>query len=142
MNMGAAPSGNKTVIKSDEFISPDMVSPTQLEEAYQVYKAAAIEQRFKTDIGNNFSIRLQKEMAEDESEHNRAAFDARGPLEDLQKAVLNLADRIENISQEPSETFQKSAGNASVTIPETTEMAAMSWDDVHRLAHSALRSDE
>ena len=140
MNMGSGPSGNKTVIKTDEFISPEMVSQSQIEEAYQVYKAAALEQRFKSDLGNEFSFRLNKELETDRNHHARSSFDARGPLEDLQKAVLNLAGRIEDIGT-PGEDFQKSVGSNSVTIPETTEMANLSWDDVHRLAHSALRSD-
>ena len=141
MNMGAGPSGNKTVIKTDEFIHPDMVSSAQVEEAYQVYKAAALEQQFKSDLGNNFSMRLQKEIQYNDNETERSSFDARGPLVDLQKAVLALGDRIEDLSTESGESFQKSEGSASVNIPETTEMANMSWDDVHRLAHSALRSD-
>jgi len=141
MNMGAAPSGNKTVIKTDEFISRDMVTQSQIEEAYSVYKAAALEQQFKTDLGNEFSMRLQKEISAEANEAKRSTFDARAPLEDLQKAVLALSDRIENISTEPSETFAKSASSSTVTIPETTEMAALSWDDVHRLAHSALRGE-
>jgi len=141
MNMGAGPSGNKTVIKTDEFISRDMVTQSQIEEAYSVYKAAALEQQFKTDLGNEFSMRLQKEINAEENETKRSTFDARAPLEDLQKAVLALSDRIENISTEPSETFAKSASSSTVTIPETTEMAALSWDDVHRLAHSALRGE-
>tara|TARA_Y100001951_G_scaffold43765_1_gene34684 strand:+ start:258 stop:1673 length:1416 start_codon:yes stop_codon:yes gene_type:complete len=141
MNMGAGPSGNKTVIKTDEFISPEMVTTAQIEEAYEVYKAAALEQQFKTDLGNEFSMRLQKEVRAKDNESNRAGFDARGPLVDLQKAVLALGDRIENLASEPGEDFQKS-DSAGVTIPETTELAQMSWDDVHRLAFSALRSDE
>tara|TARA_R100000008_G_scaffold1250_2_gene1055 strand:+ start:4590 stop:5981 length:1392 start_codon:yes stop_codon:yes gene_type:complete len=141
MNMGAAPSGNKTVIKTDEFINRDMVTQSQIEEAYEVYKAAALEQQFKTDLGNEFSLRLQKEIAAESDETNRSAFDARGPLEDLQKAVLALSDRIENITTESSETIVKSADISTVDIPETTEMAALSWDDVHRLASSALRGD-
>ena len=141
MDMGAAPSGNKTVIKADEYISPASVSPSQIEEAYQVYKAAAMEQRFKSDLGNEFSMRLQKEINEVESESARSRFDARGPLEDLQKAVLNLADRIEDISV-PGEDFQKAeTARATVVIPDTAEMANISWDDVHRLAARTLGGD-
>jgi|TARA_R110000824_G_scaffold101736_4_gene241634 HK97 family phage prohead protease len=144
MDMGAGPSGNKTVIKADEYISSESVSSSQIEEAYQVYKAAAIEQRFKTDLGNEFSMRLQKEISEVEHEQARSGFDARGPLHDLQKAVLNLADRIENVSSVPGVDFQKSATSAgeTIVIPETTEMAAMSWDDVHRLAGRAMSGGE
>ena len=140
MNFGSGPSGNKNVIKGGEYISADSVTSSQVEEAYQVYKAAAIEQRFKSDLGNEFSFRLNKELETDRNHHARSSFDARGPLEDLQKAVVNLAGRSEDIGT-PGEDFQKSVGSNSVTIPETTEMANLSCDDVHRLAHSALRSD-
>ena len=144
MNFGSGPSGNKNVIKGDEdYISADSVTGAQVEEAYQVYKAAAIEQRFKSDLGNEFAMRLQKEINAEEHIRAKGEFDARGPLEDLQKAVLSLADRIEDVSTTPGEDFQKSADQApAVTIPGTTELAQMSWDDVHRLAYSALRSDE
>ena len=118
-----------------------MVSSAQVEEAYQVYKAAALEQQFKADLGNDFSMRLQKEIQNSKNENARSSFDARGPLEDLQKAVLALSERIQDVSTTPGEDFQKSADASTVTIPETTEMAALSWDDVHRLAHTALRGD-
>jgi len=142
MNFGAAPSGNKNVIKADDYIDPTSVSPSQIEEAYQVYKAAALEQRFKTDLGNEFSIRLQKELESAENEQARDEFDARGPLADLQKAVLGLSERIENLPAVTGETIAKSASVDMMTVPETQEMAEMSWDDVHRLAGKALQGGE
>ena len=139
MNMGAAPSGNKNVIKADDYISPEAVSPSQIEEAYQVYKAAALEQKFKTELGNEFSMRLQKEINSEETEKARTEFDARGPLADLQKAVIALGERIENISTSEGEDIQKSATVPMMTVPETKDMAEMSWDDVHRMAGKALQ---
>ena len=139
MNMGAAPGGNKNVIKADDYISPEAVSPSQIEEAYQVYKAAALEQKFKTELGNEFSMRLQKEINSEETEKARTEFDARGPLADLQKAVIALGERIENISTSEGEDIQKSATVPMMTVPETKDMAEMSWDDVHRMAGKALQ---
>jgi len=139
MNFGSAPSGNKNVIKAEDYISPESVSSSQIEEAYQVYKAAALEQKFKTELGNEFSIRLTKEINSDESEKARAEFDARGPLVDLQKAVIALGERIENISISEGEDIQKSASVPMMTVPETKDMAEMSWDDVHRMAGKALQ---
>jgi len=141
-NFGAAPSGNKNVIKADDYIDASSVSPSQIEEAYQVYKAAALEQRFKTDLGNEFSMRLTKELEEAESAQAKDEFDARGPLADLQKAVLSLSERIENIPATAGETFAKSESPAMMSIPETQEMAEMSWDDVHRLAGKALQGGD
>ena len=139
MNFGSAPSGNKNVIKADEYIDRADVSPAQIEEAYQVYKAAALEQQFKTDLGNEFSMRFQKELSAEADAAAKSDFDARGPLEDLQKAVLALSDRISNVSAEGGETIAKSEAAPAVQIPETETMAQMSWDDVHRLADKALQ---
>jgi uncharacterized coiled-coil protein SlyX len=142
MNFGSAPSGNKNVIKADDYIDPTAVSPSQIEEAYQVYKAAALEQRFKTDLGTEFSMRFQKELDSAENEQARDTFDARGPLADLQKAVLSLADRFDNMPAMTGETIAKSASVDMMPIPETKEMAEMSWDDVHRLAGKALQGGD
>ena len=139
MNFGSGPSGNKNVIKAEDYISPESVSSSQIEEAYQVYKAAALEQKFKTELGNEFSIRLTKEINSNETEKARAEFDARGPLVDLQKAVIALGERMENISISEGEDIQKSASVPMMTVPETKDMAEMSWDDVHRMAGKALQ---
>ena len=141
MNFGPGATGNKVVIKADDYISPESVTTTQLEEAYQVYKAAALEQQFKTDIGNEFSMRFQKELEDVRNEEAKASFDARGPLADLQKAVITLSERIENISVGGGETITKSASVDMMTVPETKELAEMSWDDVHRMADKALGGD-
>jgi HK97 family phage prohead protease len=142
MNFGSAPSGNKNVIKADEYIDPAAVSPSQIEEAYQVYKAAALEQRFKTDLGTEFSMRLNKELESAQNEQARDTFDARGPLSDLQKAVLALSERIESAPAMTGETIAKSASVDMMPVPETKEMAEMSWDDVHRLAGKALQGGD
>jgi len=141
-NFGAAPTGNKNVIKADDYIDATSVSPSQIEEAYQVYKAAALEQRFKTDLGNEFSMRLTKELEEAETAQAKDEFDARGPLADLQKAVLSLSERIESIPATAGETFAKSESSAMMSTPETQEMAETSWDDVHRLAGKALQGGD
>jgi len=142
MNFGSGPSGNKNVIKGGDYIAAGDVSQAQIEEAYQVYKAAALEQQFKTDLGNDFSIRFQKEIASKDNAQAKAAFDARGPLEDLQKAVLALGARITNISTESGETINKAATVDMMSVPETRELAEMSWDDVHRMAGKALQGGD
>ena len=142
-NFGAGGKGNQTVIKTDDFINMESLSPSQIEEAYGVYKAAAKEQHLKTDLGNYFETRLQKEISEESDEKARQEYDSREPLADLQKAVLALGDRIDNITSGESETFQKSAqASINVPVPDTSELATMTWDDVHRLAGRALRGGD
>jgi HK97 family phage prohead protease len=142
MNFGSAPSGNKNVIKADDYINETDVDPAQVEEAYQVYKAAAMEQQFKTDLGNQFSMRFQKEMAHEAETAAKTSYDARDPIADLQKAVLAMSERIDNVGT-TGETIHKSeVGVPPMSIPETTEMAQMSWDDVHRLAGKVLQGGD
>ena len=136
-NFGSAPTGNKNVIKSD-YLNAANVSPAEIESAYEVYKAAAQEQQFKADLNNHFTERFLKEQKTEADAVAKADFDARGPMVELQKAVLALNERIDNVSS-GSSTIAKSASLATVTIPETADLANMSWDDVHRLADKALK---
>ncbi|MAA64940.1 MAG: hypothetical protein CL581_09220 [Alteromonadaceae bacterium] len=139
-NFGSAPTGNKNVIKSD-YLNAANVSQSEIESAYEVFKAAATEQQFKADLNSHFTERFLKEQKAEENEIAKSNFDARAPMVELQKAVLALNDRIDNVSS-GSSTIAKSAATASVTIPDTAELANMSWDDVHRLAGKALNGGE
>tara|TARA_R100001509_G_scaffold162180_1_gene133160 strand:+ start:10971 stop:12464 length:1494 start_codon:yes stop_codon:yes gene_type:complete len=135
-NFGSAPTGNKNVIKGD-YLNSQNVSPSEIEAAYEVYKAAAMEQQFKADLNNNFTQRFLKEQKAEADAIAKQEFDARAPMVELQKAVLALNERIDNVSS-GSSMIAKSANSATVTIPETADLANMSWDDVHRLADKAL----
>ena len=141
MDFGPGGSGNKNVIKSG-YVTADTVSAAQVEEAYAVYKAAAQEQSFKANLGDYFSDRFAKESTAERNEKARQSFDARAPLAQIEKAVLALSDRIDNLSSSAGETFQKSVKTPTVSIPETGELASMSWDEVHSLAGRALRGGE
>ena len=78
------------------------------------------------------------------AKHNheeKAAYDARTDVGSLQKAVLELASRIDNITTgEGSIELRKSA--PSVEIPTTEALADISWADVHSLANKALTGGE
>lgn len=141
MDFGAAPKGNTNVIKAAEYLNSENVSQSDIEAAYEVYKAAATEQQFKGSLGNYFAERLAAEQTIAKNEKAKAEFDARRPLLELQKAVVALDQRISNVSSTAGETIAKSANSTSIRVPDTTEMANMSWDDVHRLADKALRGE-
>ena len=140
-NFGSAPTGNKNVIKSD-YLNANNVSPSEIEAAYEVFKAAATEQQFKSDLNSHFTDRFVKEQKAEADAVAKADFDARGPMVELQKAVLALNERIDNVSSAGGSMIAKSASTANVTIPDTAELANMSWDDVHRLAGKALNGGE
>ena len=64
----------------------------------------------------------------------------RAPIADIEKAVTGLAERIDRLTASGGVTINKAA-IPSVEVPETTELANMSWDDVHRLAGKAVRGN-
>jgi HK97 family phage prohead protease len=140
MDFGSAPRGNTNVIKQD-YLAPNNVTQSDIESAYEVYKAASTEQQFKGSLGDYFADRLKAEQTIAKNEKARTKFDSRKPLLELQKAVVALDRRISNVATTSGETISKSASSSSITIPDTMEMANMSWDDVHRLADKALKGE-
>ena len=138
-------SRGKGVKKSrGNFLSPDQVSASDVEAAYDVYKAAALEQEFKGALEGNFSARYAHERTDEVSKAEAQAFDARGPLHEIQKSIAALTERIENIGT-PAQTgndIQKSDESLPVfEVPSSEDLAEMSWSEVHNLANRAFRSD-
>jgi HK97 family phage prohead protease len=120
------------------YLNEGNVSQSDIENAYEVYKAASLEQNFRNNLEANFSQRLAKELAIEKQEAERNTFDARGPLEEVLKSIGNLSERIDNLSTE-SHTIAKSVSSANVEIPSTQDLGNMSWDEVHNLANTTLR---
>jgi HK97 family phage prohead protease len=119
------------------YLHPDSVSASDLEAAYEVYKAAALEEQFKGNLGAVFADRLQKEMTAEANAKAAASFDARTPLANIEKALSDLSERIDNISKSaPAEGTELRKSISTVEVPSTTDLANMDWDEVHRLAGS------
>lgn len=119
------------------YLHPDSVSSSDLEAAYEVYKAAALEEQFKGNLGAVFADRLQKEMTAEANAKAAASFDARTPLANIEKALSDLSERIDNISKSaPAEGTELRKSISTVEVPSTTDLANMDWDEVHRLAGS------
>ena len=118
------------------YLHPDSVSASDLEAAYEVYKAAALEEQFKGNLGAVFADRLQKEMTAEANAKAAASFDARTPLANIEKALSDLSERIDNISKSAPEQGEIRKSVSTVEVPSTQDLANMNWDDVHRLAGS------
>jgi len=125
---------------SKGYLAPADVSASDLEAAYAVYKAAAIEEQFKGNLGTVFADRLAKEMNAEAEARAAASFDARTPLANIEKALTDLSARIDNIGSTAAEapTFRKSV--TAVEVPSTEDLANMDWDEVHRLAGSVFEA--
>jgi len=138
--IGKLNSGSKADVAKG-YLSPEDLSPADLEQAYAAYKAASIEKQLKGTLSDVFADRLAKEQRSEAESRQAQAFDARAPLASIEKAVAALSDRIDNLaSGATGTTIQKSAPVSNVEIPSTMDMANMSWDDVHRLAGSVFHN--
>ena len=56
---------------------------SDIEAAYEVYKAAALEQEFRTAREHEFTNRYGSERTEEISKAEAASFDARSPLDEI-----------------------------------------------------------
>lgn len=149
MDFGSGGSGNKFAIRAsadtpptgNKYVIKENTSPAELEKAYEVYKQARSEQEFKGELGHQFNNRYEQESVAKSNEAERQSFDSRQPLEQIQKAVAALSERIDNLSSNSGETITKSASQKLARVPSSTELAEMSWDDVHRLANKAIQGE-
>ena len=123
---------------SKEYINPSNVSSTDIEAAYEVYKAAALEQQFRGSLEGEFSSRFAKEQQIAKSNAEKAQFDARQPISEVMKALEGLTERIDNLTTEGT-TIAKADTSTNVNIPSTQDLNNMSWDEVHSLANSVYR---
>lgn len=137
----AATTGSGGSVKKSDFINPATLSDSDIESAYEVYKAAALEEEFRGSLESNFANRYASERSAEIAKAEAAAFDARSPLEEIQKSIAALGERIDAIGSpaESGETITKSESTApAVTVPSTEDLANMSWDEVHNLASKAF----
>ena len=134
--------GSGKVSKSD-FINPANLTNGDVEAAYEVYKAAALEQEFRGSLEDNFAARYSHERETEIAKAEAAAFDARSPLADIQKSIAALGERIDAIGTpaEVGEAITKSDEIAAVVVPSTEDLAKMSWDEVHHLASKAFNPE-
>ena len=130
------PSASPKKVTKSAYLAPSDVSDADIEAAYEVYKAAALEQEFRGSLESEFTARYTNERAAEIAKAEAAAFDARSPLAEIQKSIAALGERIDAIGTpaEVGETLNKSAAAPAVDIPSTEDMAKMSWDEVHQLA--------
>jgi HK97 family phage prohead protease len=137
---GKTPSGALGPAKlSKGYLNHGNVSDSDIEAAYEVYKAAAQEQHFRNDLEGHFANRFNQEVEIAKAAQEKAAFDAREPLSQIMKTLETLNERIDNIGT-GGVAIQKSAGS-NIEVPSTQDLANMGWDEVHALASRTMRGE-
>lgn len=138
---GAGGKGKSSKVAKADYLNPENVSASDVEAAYEVYKAAMLEAELKKSLEGEFASRYEQERSAEIAKAAALEFDARGPLDEIQKSIASLAERVEALSTpaEAGETIAKSESVPSVDVPSTADLASMSWDEVHNLANKAFR---
>ena len=134
---GGKPSANalsRAGLKKSDYLTASDVEASDIEAAYEVYKAAALEQEFRGSLEGHFANRFATERNEEVAKAEAAAFDSRGPLAEIEKSLAAMAEKIDTIGTpvESGATLQKSVD--VMAVPSTADLAQMSWDEVHALA--------
>jgi len=132
--------GGSKVAKGD-FLTAASVDQSQLEAAYEVYKAARAEQSYKGNLEKHFEDRFQSETHAEIQKAAAADFDARGPLGEVMKALGALNERIDNFSTTGAGTPIAKSVSSDIAVPSTQDLASMSWEEVHQLAGSVFRDE-
>lgn len=127
-------------VEKSDFINASQVDSHRLEEAYGVFKAAKEEEEFRKSLETNFEGRYAQEKQAEIAKAQAAEFDARGPLDEVMKALGALNERIDNLSSGAGETIAKSAA-PTVEVPSTQDLANMTWEEVHQLAGGLYRGE-
>lgn len=116
-------------------------SEADIEAAYEVYKAAALEQAFRGDLESKFASRFATEMEVAKAEVERNQFDARAPIAEVLKSIESLSERIDNLGSGVAVGTPIAKSASTVELPSTGDLGSMSWDEVHNLAGRALRGE-
>lgn len=130
-------------VEKGDFLTPDMVGTADVEAAYEVYKAAMAETELRSSLEAQFADRYATERDAEITKNEVLEFDARGPLDEITKAIGALGERIDAITAtaESGTTIAKSETSVpAIDVPSTEDLGNMSWDEVHNLANSAFRS--
>ena len=118
------------------YLSPSNVTSADVEAAYEFTKPLLLKNNSRQPK-RCICRQTIKELSAEAQAREAASFDARTPLANIEKALSDLSERIDNISTAaPEATIRKSSDMSKVEIPSTEELNSMSWDDVHRLAGS------
>jgi HK97 family phage prohead protease len=130
-------------VEKGDFLTPDMVGTADVEAAYEVYKAAMAETELRSSLETEFANRYAAERQAEIAKSEVLEFDARGPLDEITKAISALGERIDSLTApaESGTTIAKSETSVpAIDVPSTEDLGNMSWDEVHNLANSAFRS--
>ena len=116
--------GDYDMGKKSEEISTLDLSPSNIEKAYEAFRAEKEEERAYAVIKEQFENRYKEELRVEKAESERAKFDA-------QEAIGSLASELSELKKSlESDVIAKAEEREANTVT-VGDIANMSWDEAH-----------
>ena len=125
---------------NDEVTTLDL-SPSNIEKAYEQFRAEQMEKIAYGDIKKQFSNRFAQEVTEKKEAIAKSNYDAQTEVSDLKKQFADLRD---NLTQERDSIIkaQESANALPANFPrDSNDFANMDWGELHNLVHRIERGE-
>jgi len=106
------------------------LSPSNLEKAYEAFRAERQEDRAYDLVKAEFEARYAKELEIEKQEIAKSKFNAQSELEVLRGELSSLKKSLENNEIAKAQTVEESTRQLSEDFSRVSEM---SWDEIHGL---------
>lgn len=106
------------------------LSPSNLEKAYEAFRAEKEEDRAYDLVKAQFEARYRKELEIEKQEIAKSKFNAQDELSQLREELSTLKKSLENNEIAKAQTVEQTARQLS---EEFSRIGEMSWDEIHGL---------
>lgn len=106
------------------------LSPSNLEKAYEAFRAEKEEDRAYDLVKAEFEARYAKELEIEKQEIAKSKFNAQSELEVLREELSSLKKSLENNEIAKAQTVEENTRQLS---EEFSRIGEMSWDEIHGL---------
>jgi len=106
------------------------LSPSNLEKAYEAFRAEKQEDRAYDLVKAQFEARYAKELQIEKQEIAKSKFNAQSELENLREELSTLRKSLENNEIAKAQTVEETTRQLS---EEFSRIGEMSWDEIHGL---------
>lgn len=106
------------------------LSPSNLEKAYEAFRAEKEEDRAYDLVKSEFESRYAKELEIEKQEIAKSKFNAQNELSQLREEITSLKKSLENNEIAKAQTVEETTRQLS---EEFSRVGEMSWDEIHGL---------
>jgi len=140
---GGKPKGNfkKSINKFNDDVTTLDLTPSNVEKAYEQFRAEQMEKIAYSDIKKQFSDRFAQEITDKKNAIAKNNYDAQTEVSDLKKQFADLRDTL---TQERDSIIkaQESANALPANFPsDSNDFANMGWGELHNLVHRIERGE-